>query len=44
MIAALFLEAQIRVIDIEIPHPGATFFGANSYQVKVIDIGYGEDA
>ncbi len=31
-IASLFLEASIPVVAIEIPHPGATFFGANNYQ------------
>jgi ribose transport system substrate-binding protein len=36
MIASLFLEAQIPVIAIEIPHPGATFFGANNYQAGLL--------
>lgn len=35
-IASLFLEAQIPVIAIEIPHPGATFFGANNYQAGLL--------
>ena len=35
-IAALFLEAHIPVIAIEIPHPGATFFGANNYQAGLL--------
>lgn len=36
IIAALFLEARIPVIAIEIPHPGATFFGANNYQAGLL--------
>src|ERR1700753_2163830 len=36
VIAAKFLEASIPVIAIEIPHPGATFFGANNYQAGLI--------
>jgi len=36
LIATRFLEAKIPVIAIEIPHPGATFFGANNYQAGVI--------
>lgn len=32
VIAAQFIEARIPVIAIEIPHPGAVFFGANNYQ------------
>ncbi len=36
IIASLFLEAGIPVIAIEIPHPGATFFGANNYQAGSI--------
>lgn len=35
-IAAKFLEASIPVIAIEIPHPGATYFGANNYQAGLI--------
>jgi ribose transport system substrate-binding protein len=35
-IAAKFLEAKIPVIAIEIPHPGATYFGANNYQAGLI--------
>jgi ribose transport system substrate-binding protein len=35
-IASVFLEAQIPVIAIEIPHPGATFFGANNYQAGLL--------
>jgi ribose transport system substrate-binding protein len=36
VIASKFLDAQIPVIAIEIPHPGATFFGANNYQAGAI--------
>ena len=36
IIASRFLEAGIPVIAIEIPHPGATFFGANNYQAGLI--------
>jgi len=36
LIASRFLEAKIPVIAIEIPHPGATFFGGNNYQAGVI--------
>lgn len=36
VIAAKFLEARIPVIAIEIPHPGATYFGANNYQAGLI--------
>lgn len=36
VIASKFLEAQIPVIAIEIPHPGATYFGANNYQAGLI--------
>lgn len=36
LIAARFIEAGIPVIAIEIPHPGATFFGANNYQAGLI--------
>lgn len=35
-IASLFLAAGIPVIAIEIPHPGATFFGANNYQAGLL--------
>lgn len=35
-IAARFLEAGIPVIAIEIPHPGATYFGANNYDAGLI--------
>lgn len=36
VISSRFLEANIPVIAIEIPHPGATFFGANNYQAGLI--------
>ena len=36
VIASKFLEAQIPVIAIEIPHPGATYFGANNYNAGLI--------
>lgn len=35
-IAACFLDADIPVIAIEIPHPGATYFGANNYEAGLI--------
>jgi len=35
-IASRFLAAGIPVIAIEIPHPGATFFGANNYQAGLL--------
>lgn len=31
IISAQFLEAKIPMIAIEIPHPGATYYGANNY-------------
>jgi len=36
LVAARFLEANIPVIAIEVPHPGATFYGANNYQAGQI--------
>ncbi|HJZ79040.1 MAG TPA: substrate-binding domain-containing protein [Pyrinomonadaceae bacterium] len=36
IISSKFLEARIPVIAIEIPHPGATYFGADNYQAGVI--------
>lgn len=36
IISSKFLEAKIPVIALEIPHPGATFFGANNYQAGLI--------
>jgi len=36
IIAAKFLAANIPVIALEVPHPGATYFGANNYQAGLI--------
>lgn len=36
VISSRFIEANIPVIAIEIPHPSATFFGANNYQAGLI--------
>lgn len=36
VIASKFVDANIPVIAIEIPHPGATYFGANNYQAGII--------
>src|ERR671917_912309 len=36
VIASKFIEANIPVIAIDIPHPGATYFGANNYQAGLI--------
>jgi ribose transport system substrate-binding protein len=36
IIASRFLAAGIPVIAIEIPHPGATFFGASNYQAELL--------
>ena len=35
-IASKYLEAGIPLIAIDIPHPGATYFGANNYQAGLI--------
>jgi ribose transport system substrate-binding protein len=35
-IAAKYLEAKIPMIAIDIPHPGATYFGANNYEAGLI--------
>jgi ribose transport system substrate-binding protein len=35
-VAARYLEAGIPLIAIDIPHPGATYFGANSYQAGLL--------
>jgi ribose transport system substrate-binding protein len=35
-IAATYLEANIPVIAIDIPHPGATYFGANNYNAGLL--------
>jgi ribose transport system substrate-binding protein len=36
MVAAKYREANIPVIAIDIPHPGATFYGANNYEAGLI--------
>ncbi len=36
VVASKFLEANIPVIAIEVPHPGATYFGANNYKAGLI--------
>jgi ribose transport system substrate-binding protein len=36
VLASKFLEANTPVIAIEIPHPGATYFGANNYKAGLI--------
>jgi ribose transport system substrate-binding protein len=36
IISSKFLEANIPVIAIEIPHPGAVYFGADNYKAGVI--------
>ncbi len=36
IIAAKYLEANIPLIAIEVPHPGATYFGANNYEAGLI--------
>lgn len=36
VIAAKFLEANTPVIAIEVPHPGATYFGADNYKAGLI--------
>jgi len=35
-VAALYLEAGIPLIAIDIPHPGATYFGANNYEAGLL--------
>lgn len=35
-IAAKYLEASIPLIAIDVPHPGATYFGANNYQAGLL--------
>jgi ribose transport system substrate-binding protein len=35
-VAARYLEAGIPLIAIDIPHPGATYFGANNYQAGLL--------
>ncbi len=36
MIASKFIEANIPVIAMEIPHPGAHYFGTNNYEAGLI--------
>jgi ribose transport system substrate-binding protein len=36
IVAAKYREASIPLIAIEIPHPGATYFGANNYEAGLI--------
>ena len=36
VLAAKFLEANTPVVAIEVPHPGATYFGANNYKAGLI--------
>jgi ribose transport system substrate-binding protein len=36
IIASQFLEANTPVIAIEVPHPGAAYFGANNYKAGII--------
>jgi ABC-type sugar transport system substrate-binding protein len=35
-IASKYLEAGIPLIAVDIPHPGATYFGANNYQAGLL--------
>jgi ribose transport system substrate-binding protein len=35
-IASRYFEAEIPLIAIDIPHPGATYFGANNYQAGLL--------
>jgi ribose transport system substrate-binding protein len=35
-VASRYLEANIPLVAIDIPHPGATYFGANNYQAGLI--------
>src|SRR5206468_11161040 len=35
-IASKYLQASIPFIAIDIPHPGATYFGANNYQAGLM--------
>ena len=36
IIASKYREAKIPLIAVEIPHPGATYFGANNYEAGLI--------
>ena len=35
-IASKYFEAKLPMIAIDIPHPGATYFGANNYEAGLI--------
>jgi ribose transport system substrate-binding protein len=35
-IASKYLEANVPVVAIDVPHPGATYFGANNYQAGLL--------
>src|SRR5262249_56825147 len=36
IVASKYREAGIPLIAIEVPHPGATYFGANNYEAGLI--------
>jgi ribose transport system substrate-binding protein len=36
VVAAKYREANIPMIAIDIPHPGATYYGANNYEAGMI--------
>ena len=36
VIASKFMEAKIPLVAIDIPHPGATYFGANNYEAGLL--------
>ncbi len=36
LIAARFVEAKVPIIAVEIPHPGAVYFGANNYEAGLM--------
>ena len=36
IISSKFIEANIPVVAIEIPHPGAVYFGADNYRAGLI--------
>src|SRR6266852_2134447 len=40
IVAAKYREANIPLIAIEVPHPGATYFGANNYEAGLIGVRY----
>src|SRR5258708_38482341 len=40
IVAAKYREANIPMIAIDIPHPGATYYGANNYEAGLIGGGY----